>query len=142
MLCGRGQVYRKAPGKAHRESASTGRAQRATWAQATRSRGETSAGPKQAGRAALCSRQASLGGRRRLLHGRGGPGSQVTRSEANKVSRAPKRLGCASTVTATGSDRGKNLSGFRDVSLRDGCLAHCTGGATSGRALKASKGTD
>ena len=39
-------------GKAHRENASresVGRAQRATWAQATRSRGETSAGPKQAG---------------------------------------------------------------------------------------------
>ena len=69
-------VYRKAPGKAHRENASTGRAQQATWAQATRSRGETvSAGPKQAGRAALCSRQASRGGRWRLLHGRGGPGS-------------------------------------------------------------------
>ena len=29
----------------------------------------------------------------------------------------------ASTVTAAGSVRGKNLSGFRDVSLRDGCLA-------------------
>jgi len=32
----------------------------------------------------------------------------------------------ASTVTAAGSDRGKNLSGFRDVSLRDGCLAQDT----------------
>ena len=42
----------------------------------TKQRRDLSAGPKQAGRAALCSRQASLGGRRRLLHGRGGPGAR------------------------------------------------------------------
>jgi len=66
-------------------------------AQATRSRGESSAGPKQAGRAALCSRQASLWGgvggytARQGTEGRGQP--PVTRGEANKVSRAPERLG-------------------------------------------------
>ena len=32
----------------------------------------------------------------------------------------------ASTVTAAGWDRGKNLSGFREVSLRDGCPAQDT----------------
>ena len=45
-------------------------------------------------------------------------------SNAGYVAHGVRRL--ASTVTAAGSDRGKNLSGFRDVSLRDGCLAQDT----------------
>ena len=74
-----GQVYRKAPTREsaqgeckHRESAAGH-----VGAGHTKQRRDLSAGPKQAGRAALCSRQASLGGRRRLLHGRGGPGKEA-----------------------------------------------------------------
>jgi len=129
---GRGCIARHQGKRTGRMQA--GRAQRATWAQATRSRGETLAGPKQAGRAALCSRQASLWGAVGGYCGRGGPRARRYTGEANKVSRAPERLGWRCRLGCGwggGSQvrwRHRSDGGARRLEFRLGVLAMCSAG--------------
>ena len=89
---GRGCIARHQGKRTGRMQA--GRAQRATWAQATRSRGETSVRDRsrRGGQHCAVGRRhwGAVGGYCTAGEGQGRGG---TRGEANKVSRAPERLG-------------------------------------------------
>jgi len=131
---GRGCIARHQGKRTGRTQA--GRAQRATWAQATRSRGETSAGPKhrRGGQHCVQSAGASLGGRRRHCTAGEGRGRGGTRGEANKVCRAPERLGWRCRLGCGwggGSQvrwRHRSDGGARRLEFRLGVLAMCSAG--------------